>query len=101
VRFPGSGGVTPPFLIFSQSESYKNEKMKVERVKYLIWAVDMKRALRFYRDVLGGKIMKDSEVISEVVVNGATIGIHSGGEGKRTWTGLSFQVLDVIEGRRK
>jgi hypothetical protein len=75
--------------------------MKVERVKYLIWAVDMKRALRFYRDVLGGKIMKDSEVISEVGVNGATIGIHSGGEGKRTWTGLSFQVLDVIEGRRK
>jgi lactoylglutathione lyase len=77
------------------------EKMKVERVKYIIWAVDMKRALRFYREVLGGDILKESEVISEVVVSGATIGIHSGGEGKRTWTGLSFQVPDVIAGARE
>ena len=46
--------------------------MKVERVKYVIWAVDPKRAVRFYRDVLGGDVVKESEVISEVVVNGAT-----------------------------
>jgi S1-C subfamily serine protease len=26
------------------------------------------------------------------------IGIHSGGEGRRTWTGLSFQVPDVVAG---
>jgi len=26
------------------------------------------------------------------------IGIHGGGEGKRTWTGMSFQVADVIAG---
>jgi predicted enzyme related to lactoylglutathione lyase len=30
----------------------------------------------------------------------AVIGIHSGGEGKRTWTGLSFQVADVVSGAR-
>jgi lactoylglutathione lyase len=40
--------------------------MKVERVKYVIWAADLMRA--------------------------------SGGEGKRTWTGLSFQVADVVAG---
>src|SRR6188508_1344004 len=28
----------------------------------------------------------------------SVIGIHGGGEGARTWTGLSFQVPDVIAG---
>ena len=59
-------------------------KMKVERVKYVIWATDVKRAVRFYRDVFGGDVVKESEVISEVLVGGATIGIHGGGEGGRT-----------------
>ena len=75
--------------------------MKVERVKYVIWATDVKRAVRFYRDVFGGYVVKESEVISEVLVGGATIGIHGGGEGGRTWTGLSFQVEDVIAGGRE
>lgn len=75
--------------------------MKVERVKYMIWAVDMARAVAFYRDVFGGEVTRRSEVISEVVVCGAVIGIHSGGEGKRTWTGLGFQVPDVCEGARE
>jgi lactoylglutathione lyase len=61
--------------------------MKVERAKYVIWAADSMRAVRFYRDVLGGEVLKVSEVICEVVVGGATISIHSGGEGKRTWDG--------------
>ena len=75
--------------------------MNVERVKYVIWAADMGRALRFYREVLGGEVVKESDVISEVAVCGATIGIHGGGEGKRTWTGLAFQVPDVIAGARE
>ena len=72
--------------------------MTVERVKYIIWAADMPRAIAFYRDVLGGVVTRESEVISEIELCGAVIGIHSGGEGKRTWTGLSFQVPDVVEG---
>ena len=75
--------------------------MKVERVKYVIWAVNLGRAVRFYRDVLGGEVVKQSEVMSEVAVCGATIGIHGGGEGERTWTGLAFQVPDVIAGARE
>ena len=39
--------------------------------------------------------------MSEVSMCGAIIGIHGGGEGKRTWTGLSFQVPDVIAGARE
>jgi lactoylglutathione lyase len=76
-------------------------RMKVERVKYVIWAQDPGRAVRFYRDVLGAEVVKESEVISEVVVSGATIGIHGGGEGARTWTGLTFQVPDVIAGAQE
>jgi lactoylglutathione lyase len=75
--------------------------MKVERVKYVIWAADSKRAVQFYRDVFGGEVLKESNVISEVSVSGAIIGIHGGGEGKRTWTGLSFQVPDVIAGAQE
>jgi lactoylglutathione lyase len=75
--------------------------MNVEQVKYIIWAADMDRALAFYRDVLGGEVTRQSEVISEVVVCGALIGIHGGGEGKRTWTGMSFQVADVVAGARE
>jgi len=71
--------------------------MNVERVKYVIWAKDMNRALNFYESVFGGEIAKRSEVISEVIVAGTTIGIHGGGEGKVTWTGMSFQVADVVQ----
>ena len=79
----------------------KTRRMNVERVKYVIWAADIRRAVRFYCEVLGGMVVKESDVISEVVVCGATIGIHGGGEGKRTWTGLTFQVPDVIAGARE
>ena len=74
--------------------------MNIERVKYVIWAADMDRAIRFYRDTCGGRLLKQNSVIAEVEIAGAVIGIHSGGEGKRTWTGISLQVADVIVGAR-
>lgn len=72
--------------------------MQVLKVKYAIWAADMDRAIKFYCDLFGGKLSFRTDVWSEVVVCGATIGIHGDGEGKRTWTGLSFQVDDLLEG---
>jgi predicted enzyme related to lactoylglutathione lyase len=75
--------------------------MQVERVKYVIWAADMDRAIRFWRDTFGGRVLKHNAVIAEVEIAGAVIGIHSGGEGRRTWTGLSLQVADVIAGGRE
>lgn len=75
--------------------------MNVERVKYVIWASDIARAVRFYRNVFGAEVLKESDVTAEVGICGATIGIHGGGEGKRTWTGLAFQVSDVIAGARE
>lgn len=75
--------------------------MNVERVKYVVWAADMDRAVRFWRDTFGGLLLKHNSVIAEVEIAGAVIGIHSGGEGKRTWTGISLQVPDVLAGRRE
>lgn len=72
--------------------------MQVERVKYIIWAADVDRALQFYTNVLGAEITRRSEAISEITVCGAIIGIHGGGEGNKTWTGMSFQVADVVSG---
>lgn len=75
--------------------------MEVERAKYILWAADMQRALDFYRTAFNADVLRQGEVISELEIAGAIIGIHGGGEGKRTWTGLSFQVADVIEGARE
>lgn len=74
--------------------------MDVERVKYVIWAADMERAVRFWCDTFDGRLLKQNAVIAEVEIAGAVIGIHSGGEGRRTWTGISLQVADVIVGAR-
>ena len=75
--------------------------MQVERVKYVIGAADMDRAVRFWSDTFAGRLLKRNPVIAEVEIEGAVIGIHSGGEGKRTWTGLSLQVADVVAGGRE
>jgi len=76
----------------------KASAMQVQKVKYVLWAADWRRCLRFYRELFGGVVGFESEVWSEIVIAGSTIGIHGGGEGKRTWTGLSFQLDDLREG---
>lgn len=72
--------------------------MKIERVKYIIWAKNTPRAVAFYQDVFGGKVTRQNEHIAELDICGSTLAIHSGGEDETTWTGLSFQVEDVIAG---
>ena len=72
--------------------------MHVERVKYVIWAADLARAADFYQKTFGGELVRSNSHISELEIAGAIIGIHGGGEGKKTWTGISFQVADVVAG---
>lgn len=72
--------------------------MNVERVKYLIWAADVDRAVLFYETLFGAQVTRKNSAVTDLDICGATVGIHSGGEGKRTWTGLSFQVADVVDG---
>lgn len=72
--------------------------LSVEKIKYTIWAADSDRAASFYRDVFGGEVVKQNPHITEVEVAGGLISIHSGGEGERTWTGITLQVADVVAG---
>lgn len=72
--------------------------MQVEQLKYTIWAADAARAADFYQTVFGAVIVRQNPHITELAVGGGLIAIHSGGEGKTTWTGLSFQVADVVAG---
>jgi lactoylglutathione lyase len=72
--------------------------MTIERVKYIIWAKNTARAVAFYRDVFGGRVIRENEHIAELDICGAILGIHSGGEDETTWTGMAFQVTDVVAG---
>ena len=72
--------------------------MHVEKLKYLIWAKDLPRAVQFYREAFDAEVVRESEVMAELRIAGGTLGIHSGGEGQRTWTGLTFQVADLFAG---
>jgi predicted enzyme related to lactoylglutathione lyase len=69
--------------------------MQVEQLKYIIWAQDLKRAVAFYRRVFEAEVVRESDVMAEIRVAGSLIGLHGGGEGNRTWTGLAFQVRDL------
>ncbi len=73
-------------------------RMTVERLKYTIWAADTARAVAFYSNVFGGTVVRQNPHISELSICDGIISIHGGGEGGRTWTGLTFQVPDVIAG---
>jgi lactoylglutathione lyase len=75
--------------------------MTVERLKYIIWAKNTARAVAFYRDTLGGRLVRENEHIAELEIAGTTLAIHSGGEDDTTWTGLAFQVPDVVAGARE
>jgi len=75
--------------------------MIIERVKYILWAADTDRAIAFYETVCGARVVRRNPAIAELEINGAVIGIHGGGSGERTWTGLAFQVADVVAGARE
>lgn len=72
--------------------------MTVERLKYIIWAKDLARAVNFYASLFGATVTRQNENLAELDIAGSTLGIHSGGEDETTWTGLAFQVSDVLTG---
>jgi lactoylglutathione lyase len=72
--------------------------MKVLKVKYALWAANMDRAIQFYSDLFDAQLSFRTEVWSELLIGDAIIGLHGDGEGKRTWTGLTFQLDDLRTG---
>lgn len=59
-------------------------------------AADMKRAVAFYRDVIGLEELFVSEFWTELRHGDAIIALHGGHDGSRNPTGLSIQYEDVL-----
>jgi len=70
--------------------------MIVEKLKYTIWAANSVRASKFYQNTFGATITNQNPHITELQIASGLIAIHDGGEGKQTWTGITFQVPDVV-----
>jgi len=70
--------------------------MIVESVKYMLMAQDMKRAIRFYRDVIGLELAFESPEWTELTFGSAVVALHGGGAGVYRKTGLSLQVKDLV-----
>ncbi len=75
--------------------------MHVEQLKYTIWAKDKDALASFYRKCFGAETVRENDAVTEVMVGGGRISIHGGGDGERTWTGLTFQVADVVAGAQE
>jgi predicted enzyme related to lactoylglutathione lyase len=75
--------------------------MQVEKIKYMIMAEDMNRALTFYSKTLGLKVAFESENWSELYWGDSIVALHGGGNGQPNRTGLSFQVSDIDEACEK
>jgi predicted enzyme related to lactoylglutathione lyase len=85
-----SGGRPDAFLLRNSGR-----KMKIEKVKYMIVAQDMKRAIQFYAKTIGLQIAFESEFWTELTFGSAIVALHGGGDGTPNKTGLSFQVSDI------
>jgi predicted enzyme related to lactoylglutathione lyase len=72
--------------------------ISVEKLKYTIWAADTERAVAFYTGTFGARVIRQNPHITELEIAGGVIAIHGGGEGARTWTGITFQTADVVAG---
>jgi predicted enzyme related to lactoylglutathione lyase len=74
--------------------------VRPEKVKFMLMAADMRRAVSFYKTVFGLDEIFVSEFWSELSFGNAIIAFHGGHDGTLNPTGLSLQfedVLDVVE----
>ena len=71
--------------------------MKPEKVKYMLLAADMKRAVSFYRDVIGLEEIFVSDFWTELRHGDAIVALHGGHDGSPNPTGLSLQYENVLE----
>jgi predicted enzyme related to lactoylglutathione lyase len=69
--------------------------MAVEKVKFMLMAENMDRALKFHTEVFGFTMGHQSDHWSELLHGDAVIAFHGGGDGSPHRTGLSIQVDDA------
>ena len=70
-------------------------QMPVQKIKVMLMAHDMDRALKFHTDVFGFARGHQSENWSELMHGDTIIAFHGGGDGSPHPTGLSIQVEDA------
>ena len=70
--------------------------MSTEKVKNVLMAQDMGRALDFHTQVFGFIRGFESDHWSELMHGDAVIAFHGGGDGSKNVTGLSIQVSDAL-----
>jgi len=70
--------------------------MHVEKLKYLIWAQDMERAVRFYREVFDAVVVRQSKFMAELTVGGGAIGNPQRRRRQAHLDGPAFQVGDLF-----
>lgn len=71
--------------------------MRPEKVKFMLMAADMRRAVRFYTTVLGFQEVFVSDYWSELAFGDAILALHGGHDGSVNPTGLSLQFEDVFD----
>lgn len=70
--------------------------MRPRKVKFMLMAANMRRAVAFYRDVLGFQERHVSEWWSELALGDAILALHGGHDGSKNPTGLSLEFEDVL-----
>ena len=71
--------------------------MRPKKVKFMLLAANMSRAVHFYRSAFGLDEIFVSEFWSELAFGNAIIAFHGGHDGSVNPTGLSFQFEDVFD----
>lgn len=69
----------------------------LEKVKFMLLAQHMPRAVAFYEKVFGLQPLFVSESWSELAHGETIVALHGGHDGHRNPTGLTFQVPDALE----
>jgi len=67
----------------------------IEVIKFVLMVRDMDRAVAFYRDAMGLRLVLQSAIWSELAQGDAMVALHAGGDERVRGTGLSFQVDDI------
>ena len=70
-------------------------RVQVETTKFILWAQDMGRAVRFWSGTFGFPIRFQDEHWSELDLGGASLALHGGHDGSTRETGFSIQVKSL------
>ena len=70
--------------------------MKLQKVKHLLLARSMEKAIKFYQEVFGFELEVEGRMWSELRWGDVILALHGGGDGSPNPTDLSFQVDNIV-----